>query len=162
MNFTFNGEKRIIYINSGVEIIDSSQMYTDYKDWIFDNPQWILAMRTIGGESIGAGQIISPYIQLINGWRIKPFEGDHVLTVLGNIITEAEDSPFLETDGAFNVSIRSQVTSNSITQATIGAEFAKDVWDYDLATHEDSTTTAGSVVKNKLLRFVDWFTLKDR
>jgi len=100
MDFEFVGDKRVIHLEPNVTTFEVSDLYSRYKDWVLDgNAQWAQAMRPIGGQSIGGGQIISPYIEVINGWKIKPFEGDHILTVVGNIITDDETSPFKLTDG---------------------------------------------------------------
>lgn len=170
MDFEFFGDLKVIRIGTGVTSFEVADLYSRYKDWVLDgNAQWAQAMRPIGGQSIGGGQVISPYIELINGWKIKPYEGDHILTVIGNIITDDETSPFKLTDGEFNVSIRSIVTSNSIT--TIGGgtgtpnytlqEIAQEVWDHNIDTH-DTPNSVGNFIKTKLLRFREWFELKDK
>jgi len=170
MNFEFFGEQRIIRLQPNVTTFDVSDLYSRYKDWVLDgNAQWVQAMRPIGGQSIGGGQIISPYVELINGWKIKPFEGDHVLIVIGNMITDDGLSPFKITDGNFNVSIRSIVTSNSITtQGGGGAaptytlqEIAREVWDHDIEAH-DTPNSVGNFMKHRLLRFGEWLKLKDK
>ena len=160
-DFKFKGEERLIEVEDGVEVLDVQDLYSRYKDWVLEgNSQWVNAMVPIGGQPIGSGQFISPYIQLVNGWRIKPFEGNHVLTVLGNIITDDEEDPFLSTTGNFNVSIRAQVSSNSLQARTLGQNTAQEVWNYDLETHDDLETSTGNILKNQVLKFRDWFTLR--
>lgn len=115
--FSFDGLNKLITLDFGVTEFEVQDMYSDWKEWVHipGNAKWLAVFATIGGESIGGGQTISPYFQMINGWKIRPHEANHLLTVIGNLITDDESDPFLPTLGNFNVSIRSIVTSNSIT-----------------------------------------------
>lgn len=125
--YTFDGENRLIILDSGVTEFDSQDLYSRWKEWVIlsDNAKWIQAMSPVGGEVISAGatggvsfgstQFVSAYIILINGWKIRPQEANHQLNVIGNLITDDGSDPFVDTLGSFNVRIRNQVTSNSIT-----------------------------------------------
>lgn len=166
--YTFIGETKTIVLDAGVTSFSTTDMYSRWKDWVklSDNSKFLQAMRPVGGEPIGSGQSISPYIIMLNGWKVKPQEANHVLTVLGNIITDDESSPFTATDGNFNVSIRNIVTSNSLTVSTSGNSYsleqiAQAVWDRSLDNH-NTPDTFGYFVKAKLLTFFDWITLKDK
>lgn len=118
--YTFDGANRLIALSAGVRTFSVVDLYSRWKDWVMlsDNAKWIQAMRSIGNESIGGGQSISPYIILMNGWKIRPDEADHLLTVVGNLITDDESNAFSQTLGSYNVEIREVVTANSLTSAT--------------------------------------------
>ena len=115
--FSFDGLNKLITLDFGIAEFEVQDMYSAWKEWVHisDNAKWLGAFISIGGESIGGGQSISPYFQLINNWKIRTYEANHLLTVIGNLITEDDSNPFLPTLGNFNVSVRSVVTSNSLT-----------------------------------------------
>jgi len=147
---TYNTSDKLIILNAGVTSYDAKvDLYSDTKeDWKSDSnlTKFRFPIQAVGGNSIGAGQVISPYYILLNGWRIRPHEANHILTVVGNVITDDESSPFIATVGSFNVSIRSQVTSNSITSGGAGggdATLAKQTEILNKIKQVKSLTSAG-------------------
>lgn len=128
MAFAFNGTTKVITVGAGVVAFNAQDLYEEWKDWaqVGMNAMWPQAMSTVGGESIGAGQTVSPYFFVINGWVIKPDESDHTLTVTGNLLADGGGSPFVSTTGDFNVRIITVVSSNSLTVDTGGG--GSDPW----------------------------------
>jgi hypothetical protein len=136
------------------------------------NSIWLQALRTVGGDPIGGGQEVSPYFFLTNGWRMRPYEGNHRLIVDGNFFVDGGGNPFVPTLGAYNVVVELQTSSKSIsetisvsggtllTQAESDQIFslpneviiADTVWDEFLSQHT-SAGTAGEIV-NKIKRLV--------
>ena len=111
---TFDGANRLILINNGVEDINIKQdLYSDWKEWVLmiDNSKWAPAFSVIGGEALPGNKALGTTYFLINGWRIKPYEGNHALRVEGNIYTEEGDSPFINTFGDYRIRIESTVSS---------------------------------------------------
>ncbi len=163
---TFKGDARLIELDPNTTEINVQDIYSRYKDWVLDDEgaKWANAMTPVGGQPIGGGSFIAPYIVLINNWKIKPFEGNHILTVVGNIISDDESNPFVDTGGDFNVTIKNIVSSNTIA---VGGDrytleqIAQEVWDYNLSNH-DEQNSVGNYIRNRLLTFVDWFSLKDK
>lgn len=165
MSYTFIGDQRLIVLDPGVINVDVQDLYSRWKDWVLvgQGAQWIRAMESVGGNPIGFGNTIAPYIVMLNGWKIRPFEGNHILTISGNIITDDESNPFVDTLGNFNVTIKNVVSSNTIAvgdRYTL-EEIAQEVWDYNLTNH-NTAESVGNFIKTKLLRFREWFTLKDK
>lgn len=122
---SFNGATKIISINNGITSIDTKDLYSWWKEWVLiGNEQFLPAFRSVGGDPTVAGQFISSYFFLLNGWKIKPYEGNHTLNINGNIFSEDGLSPFVNTTGNFNVSIlvstSSQATLVSSTGSTAG------------------------------------------
>lgn len=115
--YIFDGENKLIILENGLTTFESVDLYSRWKEWVqtSDNSKYIQAMRSIGGEDIGGGQKISAYVILMNGWKIRPYEADHALVVVGNIITDDASNSFVTTLGNYNVQIQSIVTSNSLT-----------------------------------------------
>ncbi len=79
---------------------------------IQDYSKYPVAISSIGGEPLGGGQLVGSTYFLENGWRIKPWEGSHNLSVVGNIYTREEgDTPFVNTDGYWKINITTKVSS---------------------------------------------------
>lgn len=118
---TYDTSLKLFILNPGITAINVVvDIYSDAKeDWRTDSllNKFIFPVLAVGGQAIGGGQVISPYIILRNGWKIRPQEADHTLTVTGNLITDDESSPFADVLGDFQVIIKSIVTSNSLTSA---------------------------------------------
>jgi hypothetical protein len=66
----------------------------------------------VGNQNLGASFFILPY------WKIKPYEGNHVLRITGNVYSEDGTSPFTNTNGNYNVRVEQQV-SNLVDTVTI-------------------------------------------
>ncbi len=99
---TFNGETRRININADQTAIDVKlDLYSDWKEWVLedDNAKYLPAFSTTGGDEISDSESVGDYYFLENGWKIKPQEANHVLTVTGNLFSRDGSSPFVETDG---------------------------------------------------------------
>jgi hypothetical protein len=61
------------------------------------------AFRSVGGDDLGGGLSIPPYYFLTNGWRVRPMEASHMLTISGNLFVDGGGDPVVPTVGAFNV-----------------------------------------------------------
>jgi len=141
--FTYDTNNKLFILKPGVTSLDAkTEFYSAVKyDWINNAPpgeavpdvnlmHHRFPIESIGGQPIGGGQTISPYYNLLYGWRIRPAEENSALTIVGNIITAEGDEPFLPTLGAFNTFVTYVVSSNSITSETGGGGLtAADVWD---------------------------------
>lgn len=116
---TYDAANKLFILNDGVTDFDVViDLYSDAKeDWIANSTlnKFIFPMLGIGGNPIGGGQKISTYVVLRNGWKIRPHEADHTLTVAGNLITDDETSPFVSVLGDFQVIIKSILSSSSLT-----------------------------------------------
>lgn len=121
--YTFIGIERLIILDSEVVSFAVADLYSRWKNWssLSANSKWLDAFRSTGGDPIGGDQFISPYYVLLNGWKIRPHESDHLLTVIGNLITDDASNSFVTTLGDYNVQIQSIVTSNSLTTNTAAA-----------------------------------------
>ncbi len=115
MQFLFDGINRLIYVQSPVVNFDVKFLYSDWKRWsaLDTNLMFPQAMKSIGGEPITDTISISPYIEVMNGWRIKPYDGDYELSVYGNIFATGGINPFIAADNG-NVLVTLEVTSNSL------------------------------------------------
>lgn len=112
---TFDGANKLIILDS--DFVDVPTLYSDWKRWLkeSDNIKYLRAFVTVGGEPIGAGKSITPYYFLDNGWRVRPMEAEHLLTVDGLLLTVENVSPFVPTLGNYNVLIEKLVAVNAQT-----------------------------------------------
>jgi hypothetical protein len=112
--FTFDGINKLIIVDYGVTEFTVVQLWSRWIDWAAynDNSKYLPALRYVGGDSISPTQNLGVTYFLLNGWRIRPYEGNHSLTVTGNIYTEpAGFSIFVPTLGGFNVNTEIKVSN---------------------------------------------------
>jgi len=140
---TFDGPNRLILINDGVTTIDiKTDLYSSWKHWLLnrDNAKYIQAMRGVGGDPTIQGRFLGSTFFLENGWKIRTWEGDHRLTVEGNLFSSDGNNPFVPTIGNHNI-VTNLSTSNLIdTIDTDPGSIAADVWNASLAVHKLDAT----------------------
>ena len=119
---TFDGPNKLIIVNNGETELDAQRdIYSAWKRWVVDQEsygltsKYLQALRTVGGDTITATENVSPYFFLMNGWVLRPYEGDHLLTVDGNLFVDGGGNPFTPTVGSYNVTINLLTSSKSIT-----------------------------------------------
>lgn len=123
MAFTFNGSTKIIQCATGTTSFTVPDIYSRWKEWVADstNSAFLPAFKPVGGDEIdsAAGTSIPLYAFLINGWRVRPQEANHTLTVTGGVLlVDGGGDPFANTIGAFRVAIRYSQPAQAITVAT--------------------------------------------
>jgi hypothetical protein len=144
---TFDGERRLIRVNDNITALNvKTDIYSDWKEWslLEENTKWQQAMRSVGGDPTTAGQTLGATFFLMNGWKMKTWEGDHRLVVTGNLYTEDGSSAFIPVEGPFTIEI-SLTVSNLIDQTVTPttAQIVASVLDEVLALH----TVSGSVAQ---------------
>ncbi|APU88976.1 conserved hypothetical protein [Virus Rctr197k] len=120
---TFDPVTRVITeIAAGViNTINAQEIYSEWKDWLrtADNAKYPFAFTYVGGDPITLTVSVGSTFFLENGWRIRPAELSHKLTVVGNIYTrEPGESIFLPTLAPFTVLAETQVSALSTVNAT--------------------------------------------
>ncbi len=114
---TFDGVgRRIIEVSAGsFNEIDIAEVYSEWKEWVRSDPANAgieRAFRQVGGDPLTDTQNLGSTFFLMNGWRIRPAESDHKLTVVGNVFTDpAGDSVFVPTLGSFTVNTETRVSN---------------------------------------------------
>ncbi len=114
---TFDGENKLIIVNQDETVLDvRDDIYSAWKRWAAnaDNAKYAAAMRSVGGDPLPGGRFLGSTFFLLNGWKIRPFEGDHTLNVQGNLYSEDGASPFARTIGDYNVAI--SLTTSSLVE----------------------------------------------
>lgn len=134
MATTFNPtDKRIVLDTNTITV---QEIYSSWVDWVVlsDNIKYQPAFLAVGGDSLGSGLSIPPYYFLANGWRVRPMESSHTLTITGNLFVDGGGDPIVPTLGNFNVLIRSVVPVQAQGISTSGGsspsanEVADAVW----------------------------------
>lgn len=97
---TFDGENKLIIIAYGVTDIDIQvDVYSDWKEWsrIDNNLRFEAALRAVGGDPTVGSSFLGDTYFLINGWRMRTWEGAHTLEVDGNFFVDGGGSTFVNT-----------------------------------------------------------------
>lgn len=162
MSVTFNGITKIVKIDPGVTSIAVQDIYSRWKEWLIlsDNIKYLPAFRYVGGDPTINGQRLGTTFFIINGWKIEPFSGDHVLSVEGNIFSEDASNVFVKPSGNYNILITNQfsnlstvVETNSGGGSSISATaIAQEVWNTNIqSTPFNQTGTVGNYLRDKIL-----------
>jgi len=121
MKVTFDGTNKLIVVNTNItELNVQIDLYSDWKEWLKegDNTKFLPAMRTVGGDPTTGTKTVAPYFFLTNGWKIRPYEGNHILTIEGNLFVDEPETygynSCVPTVGNYNVTINLSTTSDAI------------------------------------------------
>lgn len=120
MGYSFDAANKRIVLTPGTTAFTAQDCYSRWKEWAQANSQYEPAFRVVGGDPIGGGLFVASYFFLINGWRVRPFEGNHTLVIDGNLIVDGGGVPVVQTLGAFNVSVQYTVPVQAQAVATQG------------------------------------------
>jgi hypothetical protein len=78
-NVTFNGNAKLIIVDYGITSIEAQLVYSAWKQWVkLGNANFLEAFRTIGGDPTVSPNSVAGYYFLVNGWRLRPYEGNHI------------------------------------------------------------------------------------
>ena len=127
------GTRRIILDSAS---ISATEIYSRWVDWAAqgDNLKYGMVLRQVGGDDLGGGLAIPPYYFLQGGWRVRPMEASHQLSLLGNLFVEGGGSPVVNTLGQFNVLVQYTVPVQAQAFSTAGGvnptpeQIAQGVW----------------------------------
>lgn len=116
---TFDPLTRIIALtespdaNGDVVFDVAVDLYSDGKeDWVAEEDLRRLRfpVRSVGGDPKPGGYLGSTFF-LASDWKIRPYDADHRLIVVGNLYSEDASDPFLDTLGDYTVRIMQEVSS---------------------------------------------------
>jgi hypothetical protein len=137
MGMTFDGPTKVISLTAGTIAVGVRDLWSRWVDWFLtsDNSKYLPAFTQVGGDDIdvSAGTKIPIYAFLMNGWKLKPQEADHTLTVSdGILLVNGGGDPFNNTSGAYVVRINYQQPVQAISFSTSGGggATAAEVWAY--------------------------------
>jgi hypothetical protein len=105
MPVTFDPATKRIILDSAA--VTATELYSRWVDWVVlsDNVKYPQAFFSTGGDDLGSGLSIPPYYFLANGWRVRPMESNHNLTITGNLFVDGGGVPVVSTLGTFQVNV---------------------------------------------------------
>ena len=119
MAITLDGPTKRIILDSAS--VSAAQIWSAWVDWHEANQQWPLAFQLVGGNALGGGLFIPPYFFLMNGWRVRPMEASHNLTITGNLFVDGGGVPVVGTLGTYQVNVNYTVPVQAQGIATSGS-----------------------------------------
>jgi hypothetical protein len=152
---TFDGPNKVIIVNQDVIELDFRvDVYSAWKEWVIDpnqsNPKYAAAISAIGGDTLPGDRQLGTTYFIENGWRMRTWEGNHSLTVTGNVFTREGEPIFVPTLNPWTITINlntSTLVETILPNISLGADdidaVAVAVWAEDL-----SGTTAGTRLIN--------------
>jgi hypothetical protein len=130
---TFDSVNKLIICKTGVTELDVKRdLYSAGKEeWLVDSllNKFRFPISTVGGNPTVGEQFIEPYFFLLYGWRIRPDEDDHLLTMNGNLFVSGGGNPFVATVGDFTVMVNQITTITRVTQTGGSAELSPEEHD---------------------------------
>lgn len=130
---SFDGVNKLAILSNNVESLSVSELWSRWVDWLVtsDNSKYPIALSQIGGDEIGGGQFLGLTFFLENGWRIRPYEGNHTLKITGNLYSRDGSPLIAPTIGTFNITVNMSTSNLVDTISTSGAtpeSIADEVW----------------------------------
>jgi hypothetical protein len=132
---TFDGPNKLININNGETKINvRTDIYSAWKVWVTesDNSKYEQALRVVGGDPTIGINTITAYFFLMNGWKVRPYEGNHTLEIDGILIVDGGGDPFQDTIGDWRIAIQAIVPLKAetiIIDNTVEADTDAPIWD---------------------------------
>jgi len=92
---SFDGVNKLIIASVDMTSVDAITIYSRWKDWVVtaDNAKYPVALSVVGGDPIGGGVSITPYVFIQNGWKVRPLSTTS-FEVTGNLLPESGQSLF--------------------------------------------------------------------
>lgn len=121
MPITIDGQSKLMTLDSTA--VTAVELWSAWVDWleISENRKWSLAFSLVGTDPLGEGIFVPPYFFLLNGWRVRPMEADHDLTVDGNLFVQGGGVPVIRTLGQYQVNVRYVVPLAALAYETGGS-----------------------------------------
>ena len=121
MAITFDPTARRIVLDSAS--VTAATLWSRWSDWAAtgDNAKYLPAFRQAGGDDLGGGLSIPPYMFLLNGWRVRPLEASQTVIITGNLFVDGGGVPVVATLGNFNVSVQYTVPVQAQGISTSGS-----------------------------------------
>lgn len=157
MSISFNGTTKLATLSGGTTTLSVPELWSRWVDWVAtgDNSKYPVALSQIGGDEISDGKYLGVTFFLENGWKIRPYEGDHTLTITGNLFSRDGSTQIAHTIDDYNVIVNLSTSNLVDTIATGGGssltvdEIASAVWDRLASLHTNTGTFGETVTMTK-------------
>lgn len=153
---TFDGPNQLILINENETAVDFGiDVYSGWKEWMnepwHENGKYAEAISVVGGDPLPGDRQLGTTYFLENGWKMRTWEGTHILTVSGNVFSRDGLDPFVDTltDVKVTVNMNTSTLVETIeTGILLGLDAAvaiDEVWKlHGLDQENDLVVTAAS------------------
>jgi hypothetical protein len=133
MAYIFDGATKTITLTTGTVSVSVRDLWSRWLDWFLtsDNSKYLPAFKYVGGDDIdvASGTLIPIYSFLENGWKIRPQENNHTLSIGdGILLVNGGGDPFLNTIGAYTVRINYQQPVQAISFSSGGGN-TTNMWE---------------------------------
>lgn len=126
--FTFDGPNKLAIgarAPSGGEVTSTAEeLYAEYALWLAadpDNSRFEPMFETgLGGEEMSPGLFVGFTYLIQNGWKIRPYEAQHVWRITGNLVGLGGAEITTPTLGGFAVALPTQFTNLAQAVSTGG------------------------------------------
>jgi hypothetical protein len=147
MAYIFDGPTKVITLTAGTTSVSVRDLWSRFVDWFLtlDNSKYLPAFEFVGGNDIdqSQGTYIPIYAFLMNGWKIKPQEANHTLTIRdGILLVNGGGDPFNNTSGSYTVRVNYQQPVQAIAFSTEGSATVPTVEEIRLEIDANSTELA--------------------
>lgn len=142
MAITFDPSVKRIILDSTAS--SAVELYSRSCDWLLlsDNVKYGAVFRQVGGDDLGDGLYIPPYLFLQGNWRVRPMEFDHDLNITGNLFVEGGGVPVVRTLGQYQVNTKYTVPVQAQAFATGGSNLSQTDINNIVSTIWNSADTA--------------------
>lgn len=118
----FDGESLHIILPAITTYSVEANLYSAWKEWVAvgDNAKYPPAFDTTGGDNVGGGQTIAPYMFCRNdlGWRIKMPQANGELAITGNLFPRDPGVTLFEQTAGFDAFLRLEVSTRAVVIET--------------------------------------------
>jgi hypothetical protein len=128
---TFDGPNKLILVNRDILSLDfRTDVYSNWKEWLESpnhvNALYLQAMSVIGGDPLPGDRILGTTYFLENGWRMRTWEGDHSITLTGNVFTRDGSPIFVPTLRPWTIEVNLNTSTLVEGGRQVGAEIGID------------------------------------
>ena len=104
----FDGGSSVVLVGTGITQLDAqADLYSAWKRWCVletggfsrEGLQYYEAFRTVAGDPIRPGKALGAHFFITNNWLVRPYLGNHELTVEGNQWAEPGEAIFTTVTG---------------------------------------------------------------
>ena len=143
----FDGINKLILVSEGtISLNVKEDIFSVWKRWMqipgTNNSRYLAAISAVGGDPITTTEFLGATFFLENGWRIQPWAGKYVLSIVGNLYTrEVNGNPVNPTQGVSVSLVRSNLVDGRIAITQEDYEnIANEVWDELRVEHANEGT----------------------
>ena len=143
-SITFNPINKWILIEEGLTVT-ALEIYNEAMNWADSQEAmgYLVPMSAVGKAPLGDGVYTDSIFILLDGWKIKPYSGTYILTIIGTIITDDSSSRLVLPDSGI-VTVVFQVSSQGI-----------NLQSDDIATIKKLNQNRWKILNNQLIIYDD-------